>query len=201
MNFVSKMYYKYHRLRKTIAVYLMVAGPGIIVMIADNDAGGITTYAATGVKYGYHLIWLMVVLIPVCYYVQEMTVRLGAVTKRGHAEAIFENFGPFWGWFSLMDLVILNWLTMVTEFIGVTASLQIFGVPPFVSVALVWLLMGFMVLSGGYWTWEKIALFFCIFNLIYIPAAFLVHPDVPEIFRVGMIPHFPGGLNGQMFFF
>jgi Mn2+/Fe2+ NRAMP family transporter len=163
------MYYKYHRLRKTIAVYLMVAGPGIIVMIADNDAGGITTYAATGVKYGYHLIWLMVVLIPVCYYVQEMTVRLGAVTKRGHAEAIFENFGPFWGWFSLMDLVILNWLTMVTEFIGVTASLQIFGVPPFVSVALVWLLMGFMVLSGRYWTWEKIALFFCIFNLIYPP--------------------------------
>jgi Mn2+/Fe2+ NRAMP family transporter len=98
-----------------------------------------------------------------------MTVRLGAVTKRGHAEAIFENFGPFWGWFSLMDLVILNWLTMVTEFIGVTASLQIFGVPPFVSVALVWLLMGFMVLSGRYWTWEKIALFFCIFNLIYPP--------------------------------
>jgi Mn2+/Fe2+ NRAMP family transporter len=170
-------------------------------LIADNDAGGITTYAATGVKYGYHLIWLMIVLIPVCYYVQEMTVRLGAVTKRGHAEAIFENFGPFWGWFSLMDLVILNWLTMVTEFIGVTASLQIFGVPPFVSVAGVWLLMGFMVLSGRYWTWEKVALFFCIFNLIYIPAAFLVHPNVPDILRVGIVPHFPGGLNGQMFFF
>jgi len=63
MNFVRKMYYKYQRLRKTIAVYLMVAGPGIIVMIADNDAGGITIYAATGVKYGYHLIWLMIVLM------------------------------------------------------------------------------------------------------------------------------------------
>jgi Mn2+/Fe2+ NRAMP family transporter len=75
-----------------------------------------------------------------------------------------------------MDLVILNWLTMVTEFIGVTASLQIFGVPPILSVAGVWLLMGFMVLSGRYWTWEKVALFFCIFNLIYIPAAFLLAP-------------------------
>jgi Mn2+/Fe2+ NRAMP family transporter len=198
---VSKLYYKYHRIRKTIALYLIVAGPGIIVMIADNDAGGITTYAATGVKYGYHLIWLMIALIPVCYYVQEMTVRLGAVTKRGHAEAIFESFGPFWGWFSLLDLVILNWLTMVTEFIGVTASFGIFGVPAIVSVAGVWLLMGFMVLSGRYWTWEKIALFFCIFNLIYIPAAFLVHPNVPAVLRDGIVPHFPGGLDGQMFFF
>jgi hypothetical protein len=61
--------------------------------------------------------------------------------------------------------------------------------------------MGFMVLSGRYWTWEKVALFFCIFNLIYIPAAFLVHPNIPDIFRVGIVPHFPGGLNGQMFFF
>jgi Mn2+/Fe2+ NRAMP family transporter len=201
MRFVSKAYYNYHRIRKAIVLYLTIAGPGIIVMIADNDAGGITTYAATGVKYGYHLIWLMIVLIPVCYYVQEMTVRLGAVTKRGHAEAIFESFGPFWGWFSLLDLAILNWLTMVTEFIGVTASLQIFGVPPIAGVVAVWLLMGVMVLSGRYWTWEKVALFFCIFNLIYIPAAFLVHPDVSAIFRTGLIPHFPGGFNGQMFFF
>jgi Mn2+/Fe2+ NRAMP family transporter len=138
-------------------------------MIADNDAGGITTYAATGVAYGYHLIWLMVVLIPVCYYVQEMTVRLGAVTKRGHAEAIFENFGPFWGWFSLIDLAVLNWLTMVTEFVGMTAALQIFGMPPIITSICVWLLMGFMVLSGRNWTWEKIALAFCVFNLIYIP--------------------------------
>jgi Mn2+/Fe2+ NRAMP family transporter len=170
-------------------------------MIADNDAGGITTYAATGVIYGYHLIWLMIILVPVCYYVQEMIVRLGAVTKRGRAEAIFENFGPFWGWFSLMDLVVLNWLTMVTEFIGMTASLQIFGAPPILTVVGVWLLMGVMVLSGRYWTWEKIALLFCVFNLIYIPAAFLVHPNISDVLRTGLVPHFPGGLNGQMFFF
>jgi NRAMP (natural resistance-associated macrophage protein)-like metal ion transporter len=201
MQFVSEVYYNYRRVRKTIALYFIIAGPGIIVMIADNDAGGITTYAATGIKYGYHLIWLMIVLIPVCYYVQEMTVRLGAVTKRGHAEAIFENFGPFWGWFSLMDLVVLNWLTMVTEFIGMTSALAIFGVPPVLTVVGVWLLMGFMVLGGRYWTWEKIALFFCIFNFIYIPGAFLVHPEVSDILRDGVLPNFPGGLNGQMFFF
>src|SRR5208282_4045583 len=85
--------------------YLVIAGPGMVVMVADNDAGGITTYAATGAKYGYHLIWFLLLLIPVAYYVQEMTVRLGAVTKRGHAEAIFDGFGAFWGWFSVRDVL------------------------------------------------------------------------------------------------
>ena len=84
----------------------VIAGPGLVVMVADNDAGGITTYAATGAKYGYYLIWFLVLLGPVAYYVQEMTVRLGAVTKRGHAEAIFDGFGAFWGWFSLLDLML-----------------------------------------------------------------------------------------------
>ena len=109
---------------KAVRLYLVIAGPGMVVMVADNDAGGITTYAATGAKYGYHLIWFLLLLIPVAYYVQEMTVRLGAVTKRGHAEAIFDGFGAFWGWFSLVDLMIVDWLTLVTEFVGMTAALR-----------------------------------------------------------------------------
>src|SRR5476649_1904058 len=115
MNFFSKLYYKLRKAWKAVGLYLVIAGPGIVVMVADNDAGGITTYAATGAKYGYNLIWVIIILIPVCYYVQEMTVRLGAVTKRGHAESIFAGFGPFWGWFSLIDLLIVNWLTMISE--------------------------------------------------------------------------------------
>ena len=79
-----------------------------------------------------------------------MTVRLGAVTKRGHAEAIFDGFGPFWGWFSLIDLLLVDWLTLVTEFIGMTTALAIFGVPGWMTVAGVCLLMGFMVLNGRY---------------------------------------------------
>src|SRR2546430_14037353 len=105
-------------------------------MVADNDAGGITTYAATGAKYGYHLIWFLLLLIPVAY-VQEMTVRLGAVTKRGLAEAIFDGFGAFWGWFSLLDLMIVDWLTLVTEFVGMTAALAVFGVSPWLTVVAV----------------------------------------------------------------
>src|SRR5208337_1740344 len=200
MTIFTRLYYQYRKIIKAIMLFLMISGPGIIVMIADNDAGGITTYAATGAKYGYNLIWVIIILIPVCYYVQEMTVRLGAVTKRGHAEAIFSGFGPFWGWFSLLDLTLVNWLTIVTEFIGMTAAMSIFGIPPLVTVIIVILVMFGIVLSGRYWTWEKITMVFCLVNLIYIPAAILVHPSVPDILRNGIVPNFPGGFNGELFF-
>jgi len=198
---VTKAYYHLRRVWKAIALYLVICGPGIVVMVADNDAGGITTYAATGAKFGYNLIWFLVILGPVAYFVQEMTVRLGAVTKRGHAEAIFDGFGPFWGWFSLLDLLFVDWLTLVTEFIGMTAALRIFGVPGWLTVSVVCLLMGVIVLNGRYWTWEKIAIAFCALNLIYIPAAFLVQPKLSDIIGQGLIPNFPGGFNGTLFFF
>ncbi len=201
MNLATKIYYRSRRIWKSIVLYLALAGPGLVVMIADNDAGGITTYAATGAKYGYNLIWFLLILIPVAYYVQEMTVRLGAVTKRGHAEAIFDAFGSFWGWFSLIDLFIVDWLTLVTEFIGMTSALRIFGVPEWLTVVLVVLLMSFIVVNGRYWTWEKIALGFCFLNLIYIPAALLVRPPLHEVLSNGLVPNFPGGFNGEMFFF
>ena len=160
MDFFSVLYFRFKKVWKAVRLYLVIAGPGLVVMIADNDAGGITTYAATGAKYGYHLIWFLLLLIPVAYYVQEMTVRLGAVTKRGHAEAIFESFGAFWGWFSLIDLMFVDWLTLVTEFVGMTAALSIFGIPAWITVILVVLLMSIIVLNGRYWTWENIALGF-----------------------------------------
>jgi NRAMP (natural resistance-associated macrophage protein)-like metal ion transporter len=202
MNAVSKLYYRYKKLLKVIRLFLIVAGPGIIVMVADNDAGGITTYTATGAKYSFHLIWFLILLGPVAYYVQEMTVRLGAVTKRGHAEAIFHAFGSFWGWFSLMDLVLLNWLTMITEFIGMTAALSIFGVPKIGTVILAAVMMGTMVIQGRYWTWEKAALVFCALNLIYIPAAFMIHPPIHQVLQGCVIPRLPpGGFTNELFFF
>ncbi|MBF0436692.1 MAG: divalent metal cation transporter [Magnetococcales bacterium] len=201
MQLIPRLYYKIRKWTKAIQLYLVIAGPGLVVMIADNDAGGITTYASTGAKYGYHLIWFLLLLIPIAYYVQEMTVRLGAVTKRGHAEAIFDGFGAFWGWFSLIDLMIVDWLTLVTEFIGMTSALSIFGIPPWATVTGVVLLMGTIVMNGRYWTWEKIAMLFCVLNLIYIPGAFMVNASVSDILKDGFIPHFPGGFNGELFFF
>jgi len=202
MNVLSSLYYRYKKMLKLIRLFLIIAGPGIIVMVADNDAGGITTYTATGAKYSFHLIWFLILLGPVAYYVQEMTVRLGAVTKRGHAEAIFHAFGPFWGWFSLMDLVLLNWLTMITEFIGMTAALSIFGVPRIITVLIASVMMGTMVIQGRYWTWERAALVFCALNLIYIPAAFMINPPIHAVLRGSVIPQLPpGGFTNELFFF
>src|SRR5208337_999917 len=171
MNWITRFYYLSRRWLKTGRLFLAIAGPGIVVMIADNDAGGITTYAATGAKFEYRLIWFLIILGPVAYFIQEMTVRLGAVTKRGHAEAIFDGFGPFWGWFSIFDLALINWLTLVTEYIGMTQAMRIFGIPESITFAGVTLLLFGIVMSGKYWTFEKVTLFFCLFNLVYIPAA------------------------------
>ena len=201
IGFVPRLFYSYRRVAKWLSIFLAVAGPGIIVMVSDNDAGGITTYAATGARFGYGLLWFLIILGPAAYYVQEMTVRLGAVTKRGHAEAIFETFGRFWGWFSLTDLVLIDWLTLITEFIGMTAALSIFHVPPVLTIIVVSIIMILMVVQGRYWTWEKIALFFCGLNLVYIPGAFIVHPSVSEVLRGALIPGFPGGFNNTIFFF
>jgi NRAMP (natural resistance-associated macrophage protein)-like metal ion transporter len=201
LSFGARLFYLLRRSLKWIKLLCVIAGPGIIVMVADNDAGGITTYSVTGAKYGFHLLWFLILLGPVAYYVQEMTVRLGAVTKRGHAEAIFSSFGRFWGWFSLLDLVMTDWLTMITEFIGMTAAMSIFGIPPLVTIICCWAIMGGMILSGRYWTWEKITLGFCVLNLIYIPAAFMVHPSVGDVLRNSVIPHLPpGGFTGTLFF-
>jgi NRAMP (natural resistance-associated macrophage protein)-like metal ion transporter len=202
---ISKSIHLLTRLRRRLLVFLAVLGPGIIVMVADNDAGGISTYAVTGSKYGFSLLWLFFLLVPMAYFVQEMAVRLGAVTKRGQAEVVFEGFGPFWGWFSIVDLAIINWLTLVTEYIGMTAAMQMMGVPPWITYLGVTAILMAVVMSGKYWTFEKLTLFFCIFNLVYVPAAFwaMKTPTAPswgEAFRGFYAPEFPGGITAALVF-
>ncbi len=196
----SRVYYRYRRLFKMLRIFGAIVGPGIIVMVADNDAGGITTYTVTGAKFLYSFIWIEILLGPVAYVCQEMTVRLGAITKRGHAEAIFDAFGPFWGWFSLLDLTLTDLLTIVTEFIGMTAAMSIFGVAPELTELAVILLIMAMVIQGRYWTWEKIVLIFCVLNLIYVPAAFLVSPNWSSV-ATGVVPSFPYGFTNTVLLF
>lgn len=204
MYWISKSIHNLNSLRRNFIIFLSVLGPGIIVMIADNDAGGISTYAVTGSKHGFSLLWIFLILLPMAYFVQEMTVRLGAVTKRGHAEAIFDGFGPFWGWFSLVDLAITNWLTLITEYIGMTAAMSLFGVPPLLTIIVVTTILFAIVLSGKYWTFEKLTLFFCAFNLVYIPAALwaMETPNAPtwnEVFRGFYSPDI-GPINTDLIF-
>ncbi|MFI5340134.1 MAG: NRAMP family divalent metal transporter [Candidatus Methylomirabilales bacterium] len=156
----------------------LLVGPGILVFLSENDAPSMLSYAATGARYGigFFLPFVLVTFLA-AFVVQEMTVRLGAVTHRGHAELIFDRFGRFWGRFAMGDLMVGNFLTLVTEFIGIRAGLGFFGVPPLVAVGGAMLLVCGVILTPRYWTWERIALGLAAFNGLFVPAALLAHPQ------------------------
>ncbi len=157
---------------------LALIGPGIIVMIADNDAGGVITYAQTGSIFGIgFFIPFMLLMIPVAYIVQEMTIRLAAVTGRGHAELIWKRYGRFWGAFSLGDLVIANALTLITEFIGITFGMGLFGINPVEAVLIGIAFISTVTFGLRYHKWERISLVIAAFNLIFIPLVFFAHPN------------------------
>src|ERR1700716_1955430 len=120
--------------KRRLITFLAIVGPGLIVMVGDNDAGGVSTYAQAGQDYGYSLLWTLVLLIPVLIVNQEMVVRLGAVTGVGKARLIKERFGSFWAWFSVGGLFILNFLIISTEFIGISMAGDYFGFSPYVVV-------------------------------------------------------------------
>jgi NRAMP (natural resistance-associated macrophage protein)-like metal ion transporter len=121
-----------HRLLR----FVVVAGPGLIVMVADNDAGAVSTYTQAGAQYGTSLLWVLLLLLPVAYFVQEMVARLGIATGQGHAAMIYQRFGKWWGRFSLADLLLVNFLTLVTEFAAIALAARHLGLAPAVVVPL-----------------------------------------------------------------
>jgi Mn2+/Fe2+ NRAMP family transporter len=156
----------------------LLIGPGILVFLGENDAPSMLSYAATGARFGIGFFLPFVVFTFLMgFVVQEMTVRLGAVTHRGHAELIFDRFGRFWGLFAMGDLVLGNFLTLVTEFIGVRAGLGFFGICPALAVGGSLVIVLAAITTGRYWTWERITLGLAIFNTLFIPAALLARPD------------------------
>jgi Mn2+/Fe2+ NRAMP family transporter len=172
---------------------LAILGPGLIVMVGDNDAGGVATYSQAGQNYGTSLLWVLLLLIPVLIVNQEMVVRLGAVTGVGHARLINERFGRFWGWFSVGDLFLLNFLTIVTEFIGVSLALSYFGVSDYISVPIAGVLLVAMTASGSFRRWERMMFLFVFANLLVIPLFFLSHPDAGIVARDFVVPGIQGG--------
>jgi Mn2+/Fe2+ NRAMP family transporter len=186
--------------RARLAQFLAIVGPGIIVMTGDNDVGAFALYTSAGALYGFNLLWVMLPLLPITYFCQEMVVRLGCATGMGHAAMIFRRFGSFWGWFSLADLMIVNFATIVTEFIGIAAGLGFFGVPAWISVLLTVVFLFTMVSSGAYKRWENAALALVPLNFLVIPAVLALHPNYAEAashyFRISL----PGGLNADIVF-
>jgi len=178
-----------------ILTLLAIMGPGLIVMVGDNDAGGVSTYAQAGQNYGLTLLWTLPLLIPVLIVNQEMVVRLGAVTGVGHARLINERFGRFWGWFSVGDLFILNFLTIATEFIGVSLALDYFGVSEYISVPIAAVLLVLMTATGSFRRWERFMFVFVFANFLVVPLAVFRHPRFGSFVHGITVPGVSGGFN------
>ncbi|MCB5944817.1 NRAMP family divalent metal transporter [Acidocella sp. KAb 2-4] len=183
--------------RRWLRLLWLLAGPGVLVMLGENDGPSMVSYATTGASYGIgFFIPFILLTFAMAYVVQEMTVRLGVATHRGHAELIFQRFGPFWGYFAMADLVFGNLLTLVTEFIAIQAGGLYFGFRPVVSVgAGVAVVLASLALRR-YATWERVLLALAAGNLLFIPAALLAHPDGAALAHaLGTWGPLPGGLS------
>ena len=188
-----------HGLRSRARLLWLLIGPGILVMLGENDGPSMLSYAATGARFGvgFFLPFVVLTFLMACV-VQEMTVRLGAATHRGHAELIFDRFGPFWGWFSMVDLMVGNFLTLVTEFIAIRAGLGYFGIRPAVAVLGAWLILFGALMAHRYWTWERVTLTAAMFNLVFVPVALLSRPHSAAITNALFTWRpLPGGLTQE----
>jgi len=170
-----------------------IVGPGVIVMVGDNDAGAFATYSQAGQNYGTSLLWTLVLLIPVLYVNQEMVLRLGAVAGVGHARLILERFGKFWGAFSVIDLFILNGLTVVTEFIGISLGLDHLGLPRVLGVLIAAAVTMLAASTGNFRRFERFALMLCLGSLLLVPIVVVVHPPVGQVAHDLLVPNLPHG--------
>ncbi|MBD0694796.1 manganese transporter [Streptomyces sp. CBMA123] len=184
-------------LKARLLTLLAIVGPGIIVMVGDNDAGGVSTYAQAGQNHGYSLLWVLLLLIPVLIVNQEMVVRLGAVTGVGHARLINERFGRFWGWFSVGDLFILNFLTIVTEFIGIALAADFLGVSKYLVVPISALLLIAVTSSGSFRRWERAMFALIAVSLLLIPLTLMSQPQWGRAAHDFVVPSIQGGITSD----
>ncbi len=177
--------------RARLRTLLAILGPGLIVMVGDNDAGAFGTYTQAGQNYGTTLLWTLLLLIPVLYVNQEMVLRLGAVTRVGHARLIFARFGRFWGSFSVIDLFLVNALTLVTEFIGISLALEYLGIPRHWGVCASAALVLLAASTGDFRRFERFAMALVVGSLTLIPVFVMVHPPLGHVARDFFVPALP----------
>src|SRR6476660_8259507 len=172
-----------HGVRRTVArrrrflTYLALLGPGMIAASAGNDAGGIATYASVGAEHGYRLLWILIPITISLGIVQEMCARMGAVTGKGLADLIRERFGVRPTALVMLALLIANGGVTVSEFVGIAAATELFGVPRFLSDPLAAISGWWLVVKGSYQRVERVFLFMSLGFLAYVVSAFLAHPD------------------------
>ncbi|GAC1431502.1 MAG: divalent metal cation transporter [Burkholderiaceae bacterium] len=162
-------------------------------MVGDNDAGAFGTYTQAGQNYGTSLLWTLLLLVPVLYVNQEMVLRLGIVSGVGHARLILERFGKFWGAFSVIDLFVLNALTIVTEFIGISLAMGYFGVNKLLGVGIAAVLVMVAVSTGSFRRFERFAVFLCFGSLLLLPVLLMVHAPIGQSTHDFFVPGMPKG--------
>ena len=170
--------------------WLAILGPGLIATSAGNDAGGIATYSQAGAKFGYQLIWVMVILTVSFGVVQEMCARLGAATGRGLLDLVRERFGIGWAVFAVVVILIANGGVTVSEFVGIGAAMELLGVSKYIAVPLGAVLIWYLVIFGSYAKVEKILLLMTLVFFAYPIAAFMAKPNWGEVARGAFIPSF-----------
>jgi Mn2+/Fe2+ NRAMP family transporter len=186
---------------RELITFLMVFGPGLIVMEADNDAGAVSTYVQGGAQYGLNLLWLVFILLPITYFIQEMVVRLGIATGQGHAAMIYQRFGKWWGRFSLFDLQLVNFLTLVTEFAAISLAVDKLGVSPYLGVPMAAVGLMAIVMSGSYLRWERIVVILCLMDIAWVFLAIHMSPPAGEVVRHTLMPSAPeGGFSADWVF-
>jgi len=174
------------------ALFFAVMGPGIVTAFADNDAGGIATYAAAGARYGYSLIFTMLISTILLAIAQEISARTGAVTGRGLSDLIRENYGVKWTFFAMSVLLIANLGTTASEFSGIATSFEIFGVSKYLSVPAMAFIIWWLVIKTDYGKLEKILLLLCLTFFSYVISGIMVHPPWPQVFVESVTPNFSG---------
>ena len=163
--------------RKRIIGYLAILGPGMITANAGNDAGGIATFASVGAEFGYRLLWILIPITISLGLVQEMSARMGAVTGKGLADLIREHFGVRWTAFVMLALLIANGGVTVSEFVGIAAATELFGIPRFISVPIAAICIWWLVVKGSYQRVERVFLLMALVFLGYVVSAFLARPE------------------------
>jgi Mn2+/Fe2+ NRAMP family transporter len=171
------------RLRRRLpAMAALFVGPGVLAMLGENDGPSMLSYATSGATYGLGFLLPFIILtFAAAYVVQEMAMRLGAVTGRGYGELVFQRFGRFWGWTSAVDLGLTNLITLITEVIAIRLGMGFFGVPAWAAVACAVLLVAIGSWGGRYSNWERLAAGLAVFNLLFIAVAILARPSSTHV--------------------
>ncbi len=184
--------------RSWLRLLWLLVGPGILVMLGENDGPSMLSYSATGSQFGlgFFLPFVLFTFL-LAFIAQEITVRLGAVSKAGHAELIYRRFGRFWGNFAMIDLLFTNVLTLITEFVAVVAGASYFGISKYIAVLVALIVVVLALSSRRYWSWERITMGLALMNLVFVPVAFMAHPDWHSVGRAFLTwsPLPNGGFN------